>query len=172
MLANIVAVIALALSVVTFAFSQRSARATDRRSRIPVLVFVYDPNGNWFLRNVGNGPALNIVLAVKARHEDERWQDLTRIPPISRDGDFRLDWLGDADVAVIAAAYEDFLAADNPGKSRTYTVTMSNDVNRIVPRRELPQWGVHESLAYWQRENKGLRRWPGHLRDSFRRGSS
>lgn len=152
MVSNIVAAVALILSAVTFGLTQRATSAADRRSRIPVLVFIYDSHGYWFLRNIGNGPALNVVLAVKARHSDQDWQDPTRIPPVGRGEEFRLDWLRESGVSVISASYEDFLAADTPDHSRSYTVSIAYDINRIVPRRELPRWDVGESLAHWQRE--------------------
>jgi len=154
MLANSLAVAALALSAVTFALAQRFSLATDRRSRIPVLIFVYYSSGSWVLRNVGNGPALNITLATKQQPGDQNWQNPTRIPPIARDQEFRLTWLGDSDVAVLAASYEDFLTADNRHRSREYTVSMAADVNRVVPRRELPRWEEDESLAHWQRDRQ------------------
>jgi hypothetical protein len=152
MVSDIIALLALGLSVLTFGLTQRLAQAAERRSRIPVLIFTYDSGGSWFLRNVGNGPALNIILATKAEHQDRAWQNPTRIPPIARGAEFRLDWLGDSDVAVLAVSYEDFLAADTSRRSREYTTNMTYDINRIVPGRKLPQWGVEESLAYWQRE--------------------
>ncbi len=151
-LANTLAAGALILSLVTFGLTQRFASAADRRARIPVLVFVYDPTGHWLLRNVGNGPALNITLAIKASHDDREWQKPTRIPPIAKDAERKLPWLGDDDYAVLAASYEDFLAADNRRRSRVYTVTMAYDLNRIVPSHELPRWTVEESMAAWQRE--------------------
>lgn len=153
MLSNIIAAAALILSMLTFGLAQRTARAADRRSRIPVLVFVYDPSGRWLLRNVGNGPALNITVAMKVNHEDHDWKNPTRIPPISRDREFQLTWLHDYDVAVLAASYDDFLSADNSGKSREYTVQMAYDLNRVVPRRELPRWELTDTLAHWQRES-------------------
>lgn len=155
MLANALAAVALILSAVAFGLTQRLASAADRRSRIPVLVFVYDSNGHWLLRNVGNGPALNVVLATKASHDDQEWQKPTRIPPVARDSEFELAWLGDEDYAVLAASYEDFLAADNMRRSRSYTVSMAYDLNRIVPRRELPRWTIDETEAYWQHEQTG-----------------
>jgi hypothetical protein len=117
-----------------------------------VLVFIYDSHGHWLLRNVGNGPALNIVMALKEKHDDISWQRPTRIPPIGRGGEFSLSWLGDTDVAMMAASYEDFLAADTTSESRGYTVSMSYDQNHIKPRRELPRWDITESSAHWQRE--------------------
>lgn len=148
------AVVALVLSAITFVLAQRFAAASDRRSRIPVLVFVYDADGYWLLRNIGNGPALNITLATKASHDDRKWQNPTRIPPLGRDGEFRLTWLGDSDVAVLAASYEDFLGADTARRPRGYTVQMSYDINEVVPRKQLPRWGINESVAHWQRMSK------------------
>ena len=166
MLSNTIAAVALILSLVTFGLAQRSTSAADRRSRIPVLVFVYDSSGYWILRNVGNGPALNITLATKAMHDDRDWQNPTTIPPIGRGSEFRLKWLGDSDVAVLAASYEDFLAADKPRRSRVYTVSMAKDINRVVPRRELPHWSANDSLAHWQREQRRSRRWLWPIRES------
>jgi hypothetical protein len=151
MISDVLAVLALLLSVATFVFTQRFAQASERRSRIPVLVFTYNSDGHWVLRNVGNGPALNITLAIKVKHEDDAWQHPTRIPPIARGSEFQLDWFGDSDVAVMAVSYEDFLTADTSGQSRVYTTSMTYDINRVVPGRELPSWEVGESLAHWQR---------------------
>lgn len=162
------AAVAVVLSVVTFGLTQRLASAADRRSRIPVLVFVYNSSGYWLLKNVGNGPALNITLAMKANYNDEDWQGRTRIPPIARDAAFRLSWLEDRDYAILTASYEDFLAADNMRRSRAYTVSMMHDLNRIVPRRELPRWTVKESEAHWQRERTTG---PGFTIDGAERGA-
>jgi hypothetical protein len=151
---DILSIGALILSALTFFLAQRSAGAVERRSRIPVLVFIYDSSGRWLLRNVGNGPALNIVMAIKESRDDISWQKPTRIPPIGRDGEFQLTWLGDSNVAVMAAYYEDFLTADTQGESRGYTVRIEHDQNRVVPRRELPRWNLTESMAHWQREGK------------------
>jgi hypothetical protein len=149
MFSNTLACAAIIFSVVTFAWTRTSAQASDRRSRIPVLVFVYETD-HWLLRNVGNGPALNIVVAIKNGHEDSQWQKPTRIPPIGRDDGFRLSWLGDSGPAKIAATYEDFLAADTPGKSRFYTVQIEYDINSINPGRSLPDWGASQSIAHWE----------------------
>jgi hypothetical protein len=151
-LANALSLIALLVSTVTFGLAQHFQRAADRRSRIPVLVFDYDPEFHWRIRNVGNGPALNIDFAIKKNYDDEEWQHPTRIPPIARDSSFSLTWLGTSDVDVMAAAYEDFLAADTSGRARTYTVLMTNDKNQIVPRRELPAWDASQSMTHWERQ--------------------
>jgi hypothetical protein len=151
-LSNVLSFVAIFVSAVTFGLAQQLQRVAERRSRIPVLVFDYDPELHWRIRNVGNGPALNIDFAMKKNPDDKDWQHPTRIPPIARDSAFSLTWLGTSDVAVMAAAYEDFLAADTARRGRTYTVRMANDKNQIVPRRELPVWDISESMAHWERQ--------------------
>jgi hypothetical protein len=165
---DLIAVVALVLSAVTFGLAQRFAAASDRRSRIPVLVFVYDTGGHWLLRNIGNGPALNIALATKAAHEDHEWQNPTRMPALGRDRELQLVWLGDSDVAVLAATYEDFLGADTARRPRGYTVQMANDINEVVPRKELPRWGIDESVAHWLR----VREWEAEHRTDGRKSKS
>jgi hypothetical protein len=98
---------------------------------------------------------------IKEKHDDISWQKPTRIPPIGRGGEFLLKWLGDTDVAVMAASYEDFLTADTKSGSRGYTVSMSYDENRIQPRRELPRWDITESFAHWQREENSAQKRAG-----------
>jgi hypothetical protein len=151
MLSSIIAAAALVLSLFTFWLAQRSARDSERRARMPVLVFVYD-DGRWLLRNVGNGPALNINTAIKYHHEGGDWELPTRVPPIGRDREFHLSWLGAGNVAILAASYEDFLHGDTPRKSKEYTVQSAYDLNRVVSQRELPRWGVDETMPAWQRQ--------------------
>lgn len=80
--------IAFASFVVNFVLNQRAAV----RARKPVLVFVDDPEeGCWVLRNVGNGPSLNVLIAQRA---EGRWFNPVRVPPLGRDSSFPLRWLG------------------------------------------------------------------------------
>lgn len=100
---------------------------------------MYDRQRGWLLHNVGNGPALNIMVAARKTHEqpESEWQAPTRVPPIARDAEFELKWLAHSNVAVLAATYQDFLAADTSREPRSYTVTCAYDLNHIVPRRIL-----------------------------------
>jgi hypothetical protein len=156
MISNIIAVIALILSGFTFGIAQRFARVSDRRARMPVLVFIYE-NKRWLLRNVGNGPALNIDMAIKYDHGDRNWVAPTRIPPIGREEQFHLSWLGDLSVAVLAASYEDFLHTATSRKSGEYTVQSHHDLNQVVPARELPRWKVNETMPAWERVKQPLK---------------
>ncbi|MBC8093046.1 MAG: hypothetical protein H7Y15_14125, partial [Pseudonocardia sp.] len=47
--------------------------------RMPVVVFVWDPAAKiWSLRNIGNGPALNVIIA---QHDRDGWYNSVRVPP-------------------------------------------------------------------------------------------
>ncbi len=108
MLQTALSLSAIVLSAVTFGLSYRAGQIANRRSRIPVLVFVYDRQRGWLLHNVGNGPALNIMVAARKTHEqpESEWQPPTRVPPIARDDEFELRWLARSNVAVLAATYQ------------------------------------------------------------------
>jgi hypothetical protein len=151
-LQTVLSLSAIVLSAVTFGLSYRAGQIVDRRSRIPVLVFVYDRHRGWLLRNVGNGPALNIMVAARQTHEqpENEWQAPTRVPPIARDDEFELKWLARSNIAVLAATYQDFLAADTSDEPRSYTVTCAYDLNHIVPQRILPNWNIKQSKPHWQ----------------------
>jgi len=68
----VIAIFALVVSVVSFEWNRRAARSAlhsaetaDRHARMPVLSPYFDGRhrGVLFIRNVGNGPAINIMLA-------------------------------------------------------------------------------------------------------------
>src|SRR5260370_39422572 len=63
-------------------------RAVTRNLR-PVLVFVCDVRDEnkrvWFVKNVGTGPALDVLVAEKDL-KDQPWQRFLRLPPIPKDG--------------------------------------------------------------------------------------
>ena len=57
-----VAGVAIVVSLCTFVLTYRASRQAERRGRMPVLVVFPEANG-WRLENIGNGAALNIVIA-------------------------------------------------------------------------------------------------------------
>lgn len=67
----IIATIALFVSVVTFFINLWFGHRAAVRSRKPVLVFVYQyrpgrgPAPTWHLQNIGKGPALNVLVAMR-----------------------------------------------------------------------------------------------------------
>jgi hypothetical protein len=101
------AVGALVVSVASFVISFLAARATERRARMPVLVFVYTFEKGWKIRNVGNGPALDVVVAQKEVGGD--WFEPRRVPPMGRDHELVLEWIGHDNEHGLGATYSDFL---------------------------------------------------------------
>jgi hypothetical protein len=79
-------------------------RAVTRNLR-PVLVFVRDEHRVWFVRNVGNGPALDVLVAQKDLN-DQPWHLFLRLPPIPKDGQIPLR-SGPSFLAVIYTDVED-----------------------------------------------------------------
>jgi hypothetical protein len=130
-------VIAFASLVLNFVLNHRSAV----RARMPVLVFVDDPDEEcWVLRNVGNGPALNVVVAERA---GGKWFNPVRVPPFSKESSYPLRWLGRINVSGLGASYADF-------ESRRYTSTLGEDTSRAYEGDRLPTWHDAEILRYWQ----------------------
>jgi hypothetical protein len=72
---------ALIVSVLTFALNYRHTRRRTALARKPVLVFEYEGTRGWVLRNVGAGPALNVIVAQK--RVGGSWFNPARVPPIS-----------------------------------------------------------------------------------------
>jgi hypothetical protein len=141
-----VAVAALVVSLVSVVISYFASHRTERRSRMPVLVFIYSGQMGWTLRNVGNGPALNIIVAKKKVGGD--WFDPKRVPPIGRDHELALAWIGHDNQHGLGASYSDFLKGKYR-KSGRYTVTCGNDLNTIRRGTRLPTWKGSNIEAYW-----------------------
>jgi len=92
---------ALVVSVTTFALNYRYTRRSAVLSRKPVLVFEYYGERGWLLRNVGSGRALNVVVAQK--RVGGEWFNPVRIPPLAKDGQFLLAWLGHVNTTGLGA---------------------------------------------------------------------
>jgi hypothetical protein len=112
---------------------------------------VYDRQG-WLLRNIGNGPALNVEVAQKIIGGEKAgtWTNPVRVPPLGRDSEIILSWVGHDNLHGLGAVYEDFLGADEGAAGRAYTVTCGNDRNTIIPGRHLPEWTGGEITPQWR----------------------
>ena len=125
-----ISIFAVLVSFVSFAVTFWQRRASDVTGVKPALVFVFDNAGGWRLQNVGNGPALNIVVARKRPHGE--WFDPVRVPPIPRDGEFELRWVSADDENGLGATYNDI-------RDRPYTTTTGDDYSRISAGDQLPE---------------------------------
>jgi hypothetical protein len=89
---TIISAVALVISVVALGISIYLSAVGLRTSVLPALVFVYDPEDGWLLRNVGNGPALDPIVS-HTEHGSEKWIMPTRIYPIEINARVHLPWL-------------------------------------------------------------------------------
>ena len=132
--------IALIVSLVTFALNYRHGVRNALLARRPVLVFEYDRAVGWILRNVGSGPALNVVVAQK--HVGGDWFNPVRIPPLSRDGRFVLTWLSHVNDTGFGVTCTD---AENV----SYTSTCGNDLSRVCAGALFGPWQEHDVGRHW-----------------------
>lgn len=137
---TLLAVLAIAVSVMTFGisfwFTWRSVIAAKR----PVLVFVYEGGVGWVLRNIGSGPALNVVVAQK--RVGGEWFNPVRVPPLAKDREFIPRWLGHVNTTGLGATYTDF-------EGRPYTSTCGNDLSRTFRRARFGPWPDEKIGRHW-----------------------
>jgi len=140
---------ALLLSLIAFIVGERARREAGRLGRMPVLVFEYDDRRGWLLRNIGNGPALNVVVAQKHVSGPSRgeWFSPVRVPPLSRDAEFLLEWLGHDNAHGLGATYDDFLTST--AGVQTYTTTCGDDLSSVVKGRQF-EHDENEIRAHWK----------------------
>jgi hypothetical protein len=104
--ATAIAIVSVVLAAVSFVVNYTIAHRAAIRARKPVLVFVDDPEREcWVLHNVGNGPALNVLVA---QREGGQWFNPVLAPPLANDGAFPLTWLGRVNTSGLGVTYSDF----------------------------------------------------------------
>ncbi len=137
---------ALFVSVVTFALNYRHTRHTAVLSRKPVLIFEYDGDSGWILRNVGAGPALNVVVAQK--RVGGKWFNPVRVPPLSKDGKFVLQWLNHVNTTGLGATYTDT-------EQLPYTSTCGNDLSQTFDGVLFGPWPEDQVGRHWSQPSYG-----------------
>jgi hypothetical protein len=131
---------ALFISLLTFILNYRHTCRNAVLGRKPVLVFLYDGNRGWMLRNIGNGPALNIIVAQK--HIGGNWFNPVRIPSLPKDGEFIPIWLGHVNTTGLGATYTDF-------ENKPYTSTCGNDLSQVFVGKLFGPWTETEIGRHW-----------------------
>jgi hypothetical protein len=131
---------ALLVSVVTFALNYRHTRRSAVLARKPVLIFEYDGESGWVLRNVGVGPALNVVVAQKRASGE--WFNPVRVPPLSKEGKFILQWLNHVNTTGLGATYTDT-------EQFIYTSTCGNDLSRTFGGALFGPWPESKIGRHW-----------------------
>lgn len=76
-----IAGIALAVSVIVFVDNRLRTLEAARLARVPMLAFTWDdPRQSWILTNIGNGPALDVVILQRIRG---LWEHPLRMPEMA-----------------------------------------------------------------------------------------
>lgn len=132
--------IAIVLSAVSFIAGHRLAARSAVVAVRPVLVFEYSESEGWSLRNVGNGPALDVV--VQHRWETGGWTGPVRVPPLAPDGTFIAAWIGHANVRGLGSSYSDI-------EARPYSSTTINDLTSTHEGNTLPKWPEQSIGKHW-----------------------
>jgi hypothetical protein len=131
---------ALLVSLITFALNYRHTRQSAVLARKPALIFEYDGELGWILRNVGAGPALNVVVAQKRVGGD--WFNPVRVPPLSKDGRFTLEWLNHVNSTGLGATYTDT-------EQLAYTSTCGNDLSKVAKGTLFGPWPEAQIGRHW-----------------------
>jgi len=84
-------IIALVLSLIAIIVSLYTYAQNKKKDVMPVLVFSRRSATNWQVENVGNGPALNVVLG--DGKEDGTWAIIAKLYPIAAGARVDLPWL-------------------------------------------------------------------------------
>lgn len=148
-LATGIAIVSVLIASVSFVVNYRIAQRTAVRARKPVLVFVDDPQQQcWVLHNVGNGPALNVLVA--QRHGGS-WFNPILAPPLAREAVVPLTWLGRLNSHGLGATYSDF-------EDRRYTSTLGGERSQTYVGNRLPDWDTGKDVRRsWEvRPNEAL----------------
>jgi hypothetical protein len=142
--------IAILVSITSFAVNYWHTRQTDITSRKPVLVFEYREDQGWVLRNVGMGPAMNILVAIApggpmrtcTEEKASGWVRPVRVPPLPSDGVFGLHWAAHIAKSSLGATYTDY-------DGRPYTSTCRNDLTQTCKGRQMPEWAEVDIQRHW-----------------------
>ena len=133
----LISALAIAVAVASFWHNRRSTIASIR----PILVFLYDNERGWHARNVGDGPALNVIIA--KRQPTGSWIQPVRVPPIDSGDFFLLFWALHDNAHQLGAMYEDF-------QGRIYSSICARDLTTLSRGRKLPSWSESDIQAHWK----------------------
>ena len=137
----LISVFALVLSALSFAVNLWVGRRATIRGRKPVLVFIDELDASWTIRNIGNGPALNVLVA---QRQSGQWFNPVRVRPLAKDQTEPLAWLGGANDTGLGAMYSD-------SEGMKYTSTLGNEVAVSYEGHRLPNWKAESEIRrYWE----------------------
>jgi hypothetical protein len=122
---------ALLVAVVSFVLTYLLNRQGAVTSKQPIIVFEFDPQVGWRIRNIGKGPALNLVVSVRGK--ESKWSYPVSVPSLRDGTDFTLAWIGMLNTWMLGATYSDF-------EGRPYTTISQHDGVKIEPGHVLSNY--------------------------------
>jgi hypothetical protein len=134
-------VLPVVLSTLALTISFFSFNLTAVRNIRPVLTLAYRNDSGWYLRNIGNGPALNVIVA--ERPNEGEWVNPVRVPPLANGGEILLHWLGHTNIKWIGATYTDI-------DDRPYSSLTSEDLTSIRNDNAFPRWREQDIRKHWE----------------------
>ena len=138
-----IALIALTLSIFATISSIYFSNIGLKTNVLPTLVFVYDSEKGWFINNVGNGPALNVIVSHQ-NHGEDRWISPTRLYPIPDGEQVHIEWVGQ-NPDKLMAAYTDV-------HNRSYTSLTDEDLTTIKDNDTSHPWTESDIRRIWERQ--------------------
>lgn len=134
---------ALGISASSAFYAFRKGRHDALMSVRPSLVFVYGRENGWNVLNVGNGPALNVVVG-SSGNLPGIWVDPVRITPLKKDGSYHLAWHSHHGEAEFVVTYEDMWG-------QPYTTRFGKNRNDIRHGFRINPWLEEQIVAAWAR---------------------
>ena len=137
---DVLSAIAIIVTVGTLVFTFWLHRREEAVGIRPVLTFIYSDKLGWVLRNVGAGPALNVLVAQKKVGGD--WFNPVRVPPLSAGAERVLEWLGHVNTTGLGALYIDF-------KERPYSSRCHSDLSTVHVGHVFGPWPESAIGRHW-----------------------
>ncbi|GAX59957.1 4-hydroxybenzoate polyprenyltransferase and related prenyltransferase [Candidatus Scalindua japonica] len=127
---------AIAVSIIAITVSYLSARKSRVIGLRPVLVFCFNTGSGWSVKNIGNGPALNTVLALL--DADDRWISPEGIPSLGVNGEFVFGGFN-TQIGIVGwgCLYTDI-------SERPYSTIHKGNKTQIVKGSIFPAWNSDE----------------------------
>jgi hypothetical protein len=147
---------ALIVSITAAAIVTRQTRKNSNLDRLPILIITWNGTKQlWSIRNVGRGPALNVIVAQRTEDDKNLWYNPVSVPAVPVGESFDLEWLGSGPAFFsLGARYSDFL--DKAGESLHFTYTR-HDRCSVYPPGHSPDWimptySVEAMRRYWEHD--------------------
>jgi hypothetical protein len=182
MAATIISVVAVLVSFLTFLLTYLASQRADRRRRMPVIV-VFPEDEGWRLENIGNGPALNIVIAqgrgteangslIELRREavgangaapGETWCNPIHLRPMAAGASQLVPW--HFATTGVGVGFTDVL-------NTPYTLRMSRQGSLLVEKRGIPSWSQEDwrqinTVEAWAEEQRRTGTLPAAAREPW-----